>query len=256
VLVCQEAVFFHLKCYRGGIVPSKEKVTGGTKTNEEKMTIYERYKYLRKMQGYYQQASSKERSDLLNEMERVTDLHRKSLIRLMKNKPNRHQRRQQRERSYKADVDDALRVISESMDYVCAERLQPNLVWLAGHLAEHGELATNPELLEQLSQISVSTVRRIIRRLGQDQRRLPQKGPEQANRVAREIPMKRLAWAEAEAGHFEVDLVHHCGVSASGQYVYTLQMVDVRTGWSERVALLGRSYAVTQDGFILSSIKK
>jgi hypothetical protein len=43
-------------------------------------------------------------------------------------------------------VDDALRVISESMDYVCAERLQPNLVWLAGHLAEPGELATSPEL--------------------------------------------------------------------------------------------------------------
>jgi hypothetical protein len=54
-------------------------------TNEEKMTIDERYKYLRKMQGHYQQASPQERSDLLDEMERVTDLHRKSLIRLMKN---------------------------------------------------------------------------------------------------------------------------------------------------------------------------
>jgi hypothetical protein len=115
-------------------------------TNEENMTIDERYKYLRKMQGHYQQASPQERSDLLDEMERVTDLHRKSLIRLMKNKPKRHQRRQPRERSYKAEVDDALRVISESMDYVCAERLQPNLVWLAGHLAEPGELATSPEL--------------------------------------------------------------------------------------------------------------
>jgi hypothetical protein len=30
-----------IKCYRGGIVPSKEKVTGGTMTNEEKMTIDE-----------------------------------------------------------------------------------------------------------------------------------------------------------------------------------------------------------------------
>jgi hypothetical protein len=74
-------------------------------TNEEKMTIDERYKYLRTMQGHYQQASPQERSDLLDEMERVTDLHRKSLIRLMKNKPKRHQRRQQRERSYKAEVE-------------------------------------------------------------------------------------------------------------------------------------------------------
>ncbi len=78
---------------------------------------------------------------------------------------------------------------------------------------------------------------------------MPQKGPASANRVARDIPMKRLAWDEAEPGHFEVDLVHHCGLSPSGQYVHTLQMVDVTTGWSERVALLGRSYLVTKDGF-------
>jgi transposase InsO family protein len=218
-------------------------------SDEEKMTIDERYKYLSKMQRYYQQAKAKERSQLLAEMERATEMHRKSLIRLMKNRPTRRGRSQQRERSYKADVDDALRVISESVDYVCAERLQPNLVWLAQHLAEHNELETTPQLLKQLAEISISTVRRILSRLGQDRPRLPQKGPEQANRVARDIPMKRLAWDESEPGHFETDLVHHCGVSASGQYVHTLQLVDVSTGWSERVALLGRSFLVTQDGF-------
>jgi hypothetical protein len=46
-----------------------------------------------------------------------------------------------------------------------------------------------------------------------------------------------------------VDLVHHCGDSASGQYVHTLQMTDVATGWCEPVAILGRSYLVMQDGF-------
>ena len=218
-------------------------------STEEKMTVDERYKYLRRMRKYYQQAKPKERGQLLDEMERVTGLHRKSLIRLMKTPPKRKARRKQRERSYKADVDDALRVISESLDYVCAERLQPNLVWLAHHLAAHGELETSPRLLAQLGQISISTVRRILSRLNQDKARLPQKGPEQANRVARDIPMKRLAWDETEPGHFEVDLVHHCGLSPSGQYVHTLQMVDVTTGWSERVALLGRSYLVTKDGF-------
>jgi len=58
-------------------------------------------------------------------------------------------------------------------------------------------------------------------------------------------------------GHFEVDSVHcqscrrhgHCGPSASGEYVHTLQMVDVATGWSERVAVLGRSYQVMRAGF-------
>jgi hypothetical protein len=61
--------------------------------------------------------------------------------------------------------------------------------------------------------------------------------------------MKRLPWQEQEPGHFEADLVHHCGHSASGDYVHTIQMVDVTTAWSERAAVLGRSYRAMQDGF-------
>jgi hypothetical protein len=61
--------------------------------------------------------------------------------------------------------------------------------------------------------------------------------------------MKRIPWQEQEPGHFEVDLVHHCGRTASGDYVHTLQMIDVATGWSERTAVLGRSYLVVEDGF-------
>jgi hypothetical protein len=61
--------------------------------------------------------------------------------------------------------------------------------------------------------------------------------------------MKRIPWHEQEPGHFEADLVHHCGPSASGEYVCTIQMVDVATAWSERVAVLGRSYLVIEDGF-------
>jgi hypothetical protein len=63
------------------------------------------------------------------------------------------------------------------------------------------------------------------------------------------VPVHRISWNEPQPGHFEVDLVHHCGVSTDGQYVHTLQMVDVATGWSECAAILGRSYLVMQDGF-------
>jgi hypothetical protein len=88
-----------------------------------------------------------------------------------------------------------------------------------------------------------------VKRIRQDQHRLPRKGPERANQVTRDIPMTRIPWDEQQPGHFEVDLVHHCGLSASGEYVHTLQMIDVATGWSERVAVLGRSYLVMQDAF-------
>lgn len=216
---------------------------------KDRMTIDERRKYLNRMQERYLQADRKERGRLLDEMEAVTELHRKSLIRLMKSNLERRPRRQQRGRTYGSEVDDALRVIAESTDYICAERLTPNLVWLAEHLAAHDELTTSPQLLEQLDRISVSTVERILTRLRQDEPRLPRPGPKPTNRLLRDVPMKRISWQEPEPGHFEADLVHHCGPSASGEYVHTVQMIDVTTGWSERVATLGRSYLVMKDAF-------
>ena len=217
--------------------------------NKEKMTLNERRKYLRLIKKRYLKASNFERGRLLDEMEAITGLHRKSLIRLISGSLERKPRHKQRGRTYGPEVDDALRVISESLDHICAERLQPNLVWMANQLAQHGEMKVSEPLLDQLSRISVSTVRRILSRLGQDEPRLPRKGPAQANRVAREIPMRRIPWNERQPGHFEVDAVHHCGVSSSGHYVHTIQMVDVATGWAEQVATLGRSYLVMEDGF-------
>ena len=61
--------------------------------------------------------------------------------------------------------------------------------------------------------------------------------------------MGRIPWDVKEPGHFETDLVHHCGTSSSGEYVHTLQMVDVATGWTETRAVLGRSYVVMEDAF-------
>jgi hypothetical protein len=215
----------------------------------DRMTIDERRKYLRMMQKRYFQADRKERGRLLDEMEAVTELHRKSLIRLIRCNLERRPRRRQRGRTYGPEVDDALRVISESMDHICAERLTPNLSWLAKHLAAHGELEASPPLLEQLERISISTVSRILARIRQDEPRLPRRGPTRANHLTRQVPMRRIPWHEQEPGHFETDLVHHCGPSASGEYTCTIQMVDVTTAWSERSAILGRSYLVVKDGF-------
>ena len=218
-------------------------------SDTEKMTIDERRKYLRMMKKRYVKASRKIKGQLLDEMEAVTGLKRKTLIRLMRGSLARKPRSKQRGRVYGPSVDDALRVIYESCDYICAERLTPNLAWMACHLAAHGELDVTPEVVEQLGQISISTVERRLRHLRQDQPRLPRPKPKPRSKLLRSIPMLRLAWTLLEPGHLEADLVHHCGERAAGEYVCTLQMVDVATGWSERRAVLGRSFLVMEDAF-------
>ena len=61
--------------------------------------------------------------------------------------------------------------------------------------------------------------------------------------------MTKIALDIPEPGHFEVDLIHHCGATANGEFIHTLQMEDVATGWSEATAILGRSFRVMKDGF-------
>jgi hypothetical protein len=181
-------------------------------------------------------------------MEEVTGLHRKSLIRLINRDLARKPRRKQRGRTYGVAVYRVLGVIAESRDFICAERLQPRLVAMAKQLASHGELTVTPELLAQLESISVSTVKRIRRRQKQDEPHLPRRQPASKD-ILKQVAMRIIPWDEVEPGHFEVDLVHHCGPNSDGHYLHSLQMIDVATGWSERAAMLGRSYRVMRDAF-------
>jgi len=93
------------------------------------MTLTERRKYLARMQPRYLLADRPTRGQLLDEMMAVTGLHRKSLLRLL-NAPSlaRRPRTTPRARTYGAAVEDALRLIWETLDYLCAERLTPVLV--------------------------------------------------------------------------------------------------------------------------------
>ena len=218
-------------------------------STEDKMNIDERRKYLRRMKKRYVQADRKEQGRLLDEMEAVTELHRKSLIRLMNGSLERKPRQRQRGRIYGPEVEYALAIIAEGWDYLCAERLTPNLVWMAKHLAAHGELEVSPPLLEKLDQISISTVQRILGRIPRDKPRLPRKGPRRTRKLTQGIPMRRIPWNEQQPGHLEVDLIHHCGPTPRGEYVCTIQTIDVATGWSELRAVLGRSYLVMEDAF-------
>ncbi len=63
------------------------------------------------------------------------------------------------------------------------------------------------------------------------------------------VPMGRIPWDITEPGHFEVDLVYHSGETTAGLHGHTIQLIDVATGWSERVAVLGRAQRAMEEGF-------
>lgn len=212
---------------------------------DETMNIDERYKYLRLQQTRYQQANRATKTQILDEMEAVTGQHRKSLIRRLSKPLTRQARTRERGVEYGPEVDAALGLIWEALDYVCPERLQPNLVSTGKLLAKHDELRLSPQLEAKLAAISIATVRRHLPAAPATQRRRKPRAPE--NQYQREMPAYCIARDVAEPGHLEMDLVHHCGTATEGEYIYTLQVVDVATGWSACRAILGRSYLVMRD---------
>lgn len=48
-------------------------------------------------------------------------------------------------------------------------------------------------------------------------------------------------------GFLELDLVAHCGESVAGEYIHTLNAVDVATGWCEPAAIANRSQHVVAE---------
>jgi hypothetical protein len=211
--------------------------------SEEKMSVDERYKYLRRLRQRYEYASRVGRGHLLDEAAAITGLERKYLCHLLnKEGPIRRKRVRQRNVVYDGEVKRTVRIVADALDWICAERLQPMLGKTAAHLAGFGELVVSEAVLAKLTSISISSVYRLLKDLRKAEPRPPQgRGRGQGDGVSAEIPMTRLAWDISEPGHFEIDLVHHCGPSAHDDYLCTMQWIDVATGWSERVAVYGRS---------------
>src|SRR5699024_3537131 len=130
----------------------------------------------------------------------------------------------------------AIEIIWQAMDYICAERLHPVLAPTAQRLAEFGELTLNPQIIKQLEEISRPTLGRYLSRLQtpKARRHLPSARPPTPKSA---IPIDRYEWDESRPGALEIDLVEHNGGDPTGHYAYTLDGVDIVTGYSLRMAI-------------------
>ena len=219
---------------------------------EEEMDVKERFKYLRMMKRRYEKVDRKTKGRLLDEMEAITGLHRKHLIvRMNESGPYRRKRKRERSRYYGEDVEEAIAIIADTLDWICAERLKPGLPQMAKQLAAFGEMEVDEELLQKLERISISTVRRIVQRVQPEGPRLPRarRGRRSDSAAQMLVPVSVIPWDEPSPGHFEVDLVHHSRSDVEGDFICTIQCIDVLTGWSERFAIKGHTFGVMWRAF-------
>ena len=96
-------------------------------SDQEKMTIDERYKYLRLMHRRYYTANRRQPSDLLEEAQSMTGLGKYLCYLLNRHGPIRKPRIRQRGPHYSGEALHTVAVVAEALDWICAERLKPVL---------------------------------------------------------------------------------------------------------------------------------
>lgn len=196
----------------------------------------------------YLRASRKEKSIILDEFVALTGCHRKSAIRLLRNgrRPKAMDRRG-RPRVYTPEVKAALLQVWEACGRICSKRLAPFLPEIVEALERAGELKLPPDTKRLLVRMSPATIDRLLctHRLKRPRSRCTTKP---GTLLKDKIPVRTFAdWNDARPGFLELDLVAHCGESTAGEYLHTLNAVDVATGWCELEVLPNRSQqAVTE----------
>lgn len=58
-----------------------------------------------------------------------------------------------------------------------------------------------------------------------------------------QIPIRTDNWDITQPGFVEIDLVSHSGSSASGEFIHSLNLTDIHTGWGETRAVMGKGEA-------------
>ncbi len=131
-----------------------------------------------------------------------------------------------------------LAAIWEAAGYPWSRRLKALLpLWLPW--AER-RFAIPPMVERQLLTISHGTIdRRLQPRKRQLKRRLYGR-TKPGTLLKHQIPIKTERWETTSPGFVEVDLVAHCGNSADGEFIQSLNLTDIHTTWVETRAVLGK----------------
>ena len=205
------------------------------------MRIGDRYELAAELAERYWRGSRAERGTILDAFCLATGYNRKYAVSMLRGRQRVGVRKRLRRRRYGLAFERALLVAWEASGYICSERLQPFLGELVPLLEGHEQLRIDDATRELLLQASVSTVERALARkrralLG---RRMSQTKP--GTLLRRQIPAL-VGWWKAEdvPGYLEIDLVSHSGEYAVGTFLYTLSVVDLATGWTERIPVMGK----------------
>lgn len=191
--------------------------------------------YIETMRFRYQSRGREGKGKLLDELEAVCKLTRKHAIKLM-NQPVGSTVSRTEKRGRKAVYGEAERKILKAIwlaaNQPCGKLLQPMIeTWLPYYEKEHGRLGN--EARRKVKAISARSIDRLLAPVRAAENRRRNSGTKPGTLIKTQIPIRTDNDDIDQPGYMEADTVAHCGGSLEGDFIWTVDLTDVETQWTE-----------------------
>jgi len=189
--------------------------------------------------------NKKERGKILDEFCANSGYHRKYAIQIFQGGYDygrvSREGRKKRTRKYSSEVLSVAIKVWELLDYPCGVRLQPLLLPTLEAMIRFKEISVSLDILSTLKKISSKTLDRRLKKEREIRKLDKHRGTTRHGTLLKSsIPMRITNWDTNELGFMEMDTVAHNGGDPSGVFIYSLDMVEIYSGWSEQFAVMGK----------------
>jgi hypothetical protein len=133
-----------------------------------------------------------------------------------------------------------LRRIWIALNLPCSKRLKAALpLWLPFYALQY-RTALNPKHYALLLSISPATIDRLMAPIRSFARKQGLCTTKPGSLLKQHVPISTDQWDVTRPGFLEADTVAHCGTSTEGMFVFTVNCIDLATGWREQRAVWGK----------------
>ncbi|SNV03465.1 Integrase core domain [Legionella waltersii] len=204
--------------------------------------------YLKTLRWRYHRSNRAQKKCILDDFCKMHGYHRKAAARLLRELPisDKKPGRPGKKKTYDpAVLIEPLKKIWLATDQMCGKRLKHALpLWLP-HYHKHHEPVE--EISAQLLAMSAATIDRLLKpiksRYGKGL-----SGTKPGSLLRKHIPISTNQWDTSQVGFMEADTVAHCGTSLMGDFVWSITMTDIFSGWTEMRATWNKGATGVMQG--------
>ena len=212
----------------------------------KKMSMKTRKEIIEKYKIKYQKANKKMKGQILTNVCDTTGYSRDRAARLLGEDKSCFREKSKGKRGRKINYDPnvitVLKKIWTLLDFACGKRLKAGIKPMIEALERHNEMIFEKEIKNKLLNISASSIDRLLKPIKNDLSFKGKSTTKPGSLLKKDIPVRLgTEWDDAIPGYVEIDLVAHCGGSTHGEFVSTLDVTDICTGWTESRAVVNKA---------------